>query len=204
MTDPDPWEAVVGGTALRLVRGDITEQDVDAIVNAANPLLTPGGGVSGAIHRAVGREVTQAAAALRRERGPLSPGEAVITPGGNLPARWVLHTVGPVWRGGRHGEAEVLARAYCACLSLAVKRGLSSLAFPSISTGVYGYPVEEAAPVALGAVRAFLEEHPRALKEVRLVLFSAFDLEAYRRAWEALPRGPADAAGPTPPARSPA
>ncbi len=204
MTESLPFEAVVAGTRLRLLRGDITEQQVDGIVNAANPLLTPGGGVSGAIHRAGGPEVTRAAAALRRERGPLSPGEAVITPGGNLPARWVLHTVGPVWRGGRHGEAEALARAYSACLRLAVERGLSTLAFPSISTGVYGYPVEKAAPVALGAVRAFLEEHPRALAEVRFVLFSSSDLEAYRRAWEALARGPNDAGGPTPLVRSPA
>ncbi|MBC7169631.1 O-acetyl-ADP-ribose deacetylase [Candidatus Bipolaricaulota bacterium] len=181
------FETEVAGTRLVLVRGDITTQDVDAVVNAANPQLTPGGGVSGAIHRAGGPELTRAAAAVRRERGPLPPGEAVITPAGNLRARWVVHTVGPVWRGGRHGEAELLARAYRSCLSLATAHELRSIAFPSISTGVYGYPVGEAAPVALGAVRGFLREHPGALDEVRFVLFSADHFAAYRRAWEDLP-----------------
>ena len=181
------FETEVAGTRLVLVRGDITTQDVDAIVNAANPQLTPGGGVSGAIHRAGGPAVTKAAADVRRDRGPLPPGEAVITPGGNLLAGWVIHTVGPVWRGGRHGEAELLSRAYRSCLALAVEKGLRTVAFPSISTGVYGYPVEEAAPVALGEVRAFLQAHHGALDEVRFVLFSAGDLAAYRRAWEDLP-----------------
>ncbi len=183
----DRFEAEVAGTRLVLLRGDITAQDVDAIVNAANPQLTPGGGVSGAIHRAGGPELTRAAAAVRRERGPLPTGEAAITPGGNLPARWVIHTVGPVWRGGRHGEAELLARAYRSCLALAVEKGLRTIAFPSISTGVYGYPVEEAAPVTLGEVRAFLRAHPGALDEVRFVLFSDGDLAVYRRAWEKPP-----------------
>lgn len=179
-------------TRVVLVRGDITTQNVDAIVNSANPLLTPGGGVSAAIHRAAGPELTRAAAALRRERGPLAPGEAVMTVGGNLPARWVIHTVGPLWRGGRHGEPDLLARAYRSCLALALARGLRTIAFPSISTGVYGYPVDKAAPVALGAVQGFLRDHPGALAEVRFVVFSTADLAAYRRAWEKL-------CGPTPP-----
>lgn len=181
------FETEVAGTRLFLRRGDITTQDVDAIVNAANPQLTPGGGVSGAIHRAGGPALTKGAADVRRDRGPLPPGEAVITPGGNLRARWVVHTVGPVWRGGRHGEAELLACAYRSCLALAVEKGLQTVAFPSISTGVYGYPVEEAAPVALSEVRAFLQAHPGALDEVWFVLFSAGDLAAYRRSWEDLP-----------------
>ncbi|MCX7750230.1 MAG: O-acetyl-ADP-ribose deacetylase [Candidatus Bipolaricaulota bacterium] len=183
------FEIEVAGARLVLLRGDITEQEVDAIVNSANPALTPGGGVSGAIHRAGGQELTRACAAVRRERGPLSPGEAVLTPAGNLRARWVVHTVGPIWRGGRHGEAELLARAYRASLELALAHGARSVAFPSISTGVYGYPVEKAAPVALGAIRRFLEENPGGLTEVRLVLFSAADFAAYRATWEKLARG---------------
>jgi O-acetyl-ADP-ribose deacetylase (regulator of RNase III) len=154
------FEAEVAGRRLKLVQGDITVQEVDAVVNAANPQLTPGGGVSGAIHRAGGPEVTRAAAEIRRKRGPLPTGEAVITPGGKLPAKWVIHTVGPVWRGGKKGEPELLAKAYRSCLELAKDRGIKSVAFPSISTGVYGFPVEEATPIALGAIRDFLEEDP--------------------------------------------
>ncbi len=172
----------VGKAKLVLVRGDITQQAVEAIVNAANPDLTPGGGVSGAIHRAGGPEVTEAAAKIRREQGPLPPGEAVITPGGRLPARWVIHTVGPIWRGGTHGEPELLAKAYRSCLELARARGVQSVAFPSISTGVYGYPVEEAAKVAIQTVRSYLEAHPNAFSEVRFVLFSERDFAAYRTA----------------------
>ncbi|MCR4391363.1 MAG: O-acetyl-ADP-ribose deacetylase [Candidatus Acetothermia bacterium] len=178
----EQFEVDLSGTRLVLVRGDITREEVDAIVNAANPDLTPGGGVSGAIHRAGGPLVTESAAEIRRERGPLPTGDAVITPGGELPARWVIHTVGPVWHGGAHGEPTLLARAYRSCLALAVARGLRSVAFPSISTGVYGYPVEQAARVALQTVRDFLGEHPGALDEVRFVLFSQADFLAYRTA----------------------
>ena len=180
------YETTIGKTRLVLLQGDITTQEVEAIVNAANRELTPGGGVSGAIHRAGGPEVTQAAAAIRREKGPLATGEAVITPGGNLPAKWVIHTVGPVWHGGDKGEPELLAKAYRSCLELAVARGIKTIAFPSISTGVYGYPVEKAAPVALRAIRKFLEKHPGGLSEVRMVLFSQGDFAAYLRAWEGL------------------
>jgi O-acetyl-ADP-ribose deacetylase (regulator of RNase III) len=186
----DRFEVKVGKGKLVILRGDITKEDVEAIVNAANPQLTPGGGVSGAIHRAGGPEVTQAAAAIRRERGPLPTGEAVITPGGKLPARWVIHTVGPVWHGGTRGEPELLARAYRSCLELAKERGIRSVAFPSISTGVYGYPIELAAPIALGTIRGFLATDPGPVEEVRMVLFSARDFEAYRRAWEELSRSP--------------
>ncbi len=177
------FETEVAGTRLVLVQGDITQQEVEAIVNAANPDLTPGGGVSGAIHRAGGPAVTAAAARIRQERGPLPTGAAVITPGGNLPARYVIHTVGPVWRGGTHHEPELLAQAYRSCLSLAVQQGLRTLAFPSISTGAYGYPIEQAAEVALRTVRDFLRENPGQLEEVRFVLFSAADFRAYRAAW---------------------
>jgi O-acetyl-ADP-ribose deacetylase (regulator of RNase III) len=178
------FETEVGGARLVLVRGDITAQEVDAIVNAANPDLTPGGGVSGAIHRAGGPEVTEAAAKIRRERGPLPTGEAVLTPGGKLPARYVLHTVGPVWHGGTRGEPELLAKAYRSCLALAVETGIKTLAFPSISTGAYGYPVAEAAAVALRTVREFLLANPGKLQEVRFVLFSPQDFGAYQAAWD--------------------
>ena len=187
--DMERLEAEIGGTRLVLVQGDITQQEVEAIVNAANPQLTPGGGVSGAIHRAGGPEVTQAAAKIRRRRGRLPTGEAVITPGGELPARWVIHTVGPVWHGGKRGEPELLAKAYRSCLELARERGIKSIAFPSISTGVYGYPVEEAAPIALSTIREFLKGDPGPVEEVRLVLFSSADFDAYRRAWEELSGG---------------
>lgn len=171
-----------------LLCGDITEE-AGAIVNAANPELTPGGGVSGAIHRAGGPEVTEAAAQIRRERGPLPTGEAAITPGGALPADWVIHTVGPIWHGGTRGEPELLAQAYRSCLELARERGIKTIAFPSISTGAYGYPVDQAARVALRAVREFLERCPGELSEVRFVLFSERDLEVYRAAWEGIGGG---------------
>lgn len=178
------FEVEIAGTRLTLVQGDITKQEVEAIVNAANPDLTPGGGVSGAIHRAGGPGVTEAAAKIRRERGRLPTGEAVITPGGNLPAKYVIHTVGPVWHGGTKGEPELLAKAYRSCLSLALQQGIKTVAFPSISTGAYGYPVDRAAEVALRTVRDFLAANPGKLAEVRFVLFSPADFRAYRDAWE--------------------
>lgn len=178
------FEVEIGGTRLVLVRGDITHQEVEAIVNAANPELAPGGGVSGAIHRAGGPEVTAAAARIRREKGPLAPGDAVITPGGNLPAKHVIHTVGPIWRGGKEGEPELLAKAYRSSLALALSQGINTIAFPSISTGAYGYPVDQAAEVALRAVLGFLRENPGKFREVRFVLFSAGDFAAYRAAWD--------------------
>lgn len=179
-------ELTLAGTTVCLVRGDITEQDTDAVVNAANPDLAPGGGVAGAIHRAGGVELTKACAEIRGKDGPLLTGEAVITPGGKLPAAWVIHTVGPVWHGGRGGEAELLARCYRSCLALACERGLRSITFPSLSTGAYGYPVQQAAPVALGAVAGFLRERPGCLDEVRLALFSTRDLGVYSHALSAL------------------
>lgn len=160
---------------IELLRGDITAQDVDAIVNAANPSLAGGGGVDGAIHRAAGPRLVAAS----RPLAPCPPGEARITPGFDLPARHVIHTVGPVWHGGERGEAEVLAAAYRSSLALAEAHGLTSVAFPSISTGVYGYPVEAAARVALATVRA---HEPHSLALVRFVLFSDADLATYRRA----------------------
>ncbi len=178
------FEAEIAGRKLVLKRGDITVEEADAIVNSANPELTPGGGVSGAIHRAGGPQVTEEAARIRRERGRLKTGEAVITTGGKLPAKWVIHTVGPVWHGGTEGEPELLAKAYRSCLELAKEKGLKTIAFPSISTGVYGYPIDQAAEVALRTVKGFLEADPGSIEEVRFVLFSEKDFEAYRAAWE--------------------
>jgi O-acetyl-ADP-ribose deacetylase (regulator of RNase III) len=134
---------------IELVEGDITTLAVDAIVNAANSALRGGGGVDGAIHRAAGPELLEAARGL----APCPPGEACVTPGFRLPARWVVHTVGPVWRGGGAGEDEVLARAYRRSLERAAEVGARSVAFPCIATGVYGFPSGRAAPIALAALR---------------------------------------------------
>ncbi|HLA79568.1 MAG TPA: O-acetyl-ADP-ribose deacetylase [Vicinamibacteria bacterium] len=172
---------VFGTSRLELIRGDITQEAVDAIVNAANSGLMGGGGVDGAIHRAGGPAIIEDCRKIVASQGSLAAGEAVITTAGRLPSRHVIHTVGPVWRGGRHGEPETLARCYRNSLALAVSHGLSSIALPSISTGVYGYPVILAARVALGTIREVLAAgSPLAL--VRLVLFSDADLAEYEKA----------------------
>ena len=175
-----------GGSRVELVQGDITREMVDAIVNAANSGLMGGGGVDGAIHNAGGPAILEECRAIRDSKGSLPAGEAVITSGGRLAARHVIHAVGPVWRGGGHGEAETLARCYRNSLELAAARGLSSVAFPAISTGVYSYPVAQAAAIALGTIReVLLAGSPVTL--VRCVLFSEEDLETYRAALRALP-----------------
>jgi O-acetyl-ADP-ribose deacetylase (regulator of RNase III) len=150
-----------------VVRGDITEQEVDAIVNAANSSLLGGGGVDGAIHRAAGPELLAECRAL----GGCAPGEAKATGGYRLPARHVIHTVGPVWGGGRQGEAETLAACHRNALALADELGCRSVAFPAISTGIFGYPIAEAAAVAVPATRDALEEHP-SIEQVRFVVFN--------------------------------
>jgi len=170
-----------GRSRLELTRGDITRERVDAIVNAANSSLMGGGGVDGAIHRAGGPAILDECRRIVEARGPLPAGEAVITTGGRLPARRVIHTVGPRWRGGDRGEAATLASCYRNSLALAAAEGLASLAFPSISTGAYGYPISEASVVAVGAVADVLKAGSP-LRQVRFVLFSDADLEAYRRA----------------------
>jgi len=180
-------ERVFGGRTLALVVGDITKEAVDAVVNAANSSLLGGGGVDGAIHRAGGPQILEECRKIRARQGGCPPGEAVITTGGRLPARYVIHTVGPVWRGGEKGEAQVLASCYRRSLELAAAHGVRSIAFPSISTGAYGYPVDEAAPVALSAVAAFLREGHPLPETVRFVLFDPATFEAYRRALEELP-----------------
>ncbi len=165
------------------VRGDITEQRVDAIVNAANSGLLGGGGVDGAIHAHGGPMILAECRALRA--GPLKDGlpagQAVSTTAGMLPARRVIHTVGPIWRGGSHGERELLASAYTQCLMVARSENLRSIAFPSISTGAYGYPTEQAALVALKAVRDF-EQVGGGFEEIRFVLFSRTDYDIYTAA----------------------
>lgn len=175
-------ETRVGRTRLVLVRGDITQERTDAIVNAANTGLRGGGGVDGAIHRAGGPAIMAECDAIRARQGGCPTGEAVITTGGKLPARFVIHAVGPVWAGGRRGEDELLASAYRASLRLAAERRLRSVAFPSISTGAYGFPIERAARIALRTVREFLEAGGHELEEVRFVLFTDADLRVYEAA----------------------
>jgi O-acetyl-ADP-ribose deacetylase (regulator of RNase III) len=167
--------------SVEFVQGDITRQAVDAIVNAANSGLMGGGGVDGAIHRAGGPQILAECRRIRERQGPLPAGQAVITTGGLLPARHVIHTVGPIWHGGAHGEADALASCYRTSLALAAEHGLTSVAFPSISTGAYGYPIEQAARVAVRAVREALRV-PTSVTLVRFVLFSAADLATYQAA----------------------
>jgi len=169
-----------GTGVIRLVQGDITKESTDAVVNAANRSLLGGGGVDGAIHRAGGPAILEACKAIRARQGECPPGEAVVTTGGRLPAKYVIHTVGPVWRGGDRGEPGILASCYRNSLRVVVAMGLRSVAFPSISTGAYGYPVEEAASVALSTVAAFLSKEERAPALVRFVLFDAVTLGIYR------------------------
>ncbi|MDE0554388.1 MAG: O-acetyl-ADP-ribose deacetylase [Candidatus Poribacteria bacterium] len=161
----------IQGTNLSLIQDDITKTRVDAIVNAANSQLVSGGGVDGAIRRAGGAEIDRACAEIRKRKGGCRTGQAVITPGGNLPARYVIHTVGSVWEGGDSGEPELLASCYRASLQLAIENGIQSIAFPSISTGIYGYPTEKAAVVALMAVKGFVQENTVAPREIQFVLF---------------------------------
>lgn len=173
-------ERVLGDSKLILVQGDITRQQTDAIVNAANSSLMGGGGVDGAIHRAGGPAILDECKEVVARQGRLPPGKAVITTGGELKARYVIHTVGPVWHGGNHGEAGLLASAYTESLKVASERGLRTVSFPSISTGAYGYPLQEAARVALNAVMSFLAKNKdSSVKEVTFVLFGRDAMDAY-------------------------
>jgi len=171
-------ELTINKTRLSVVQGDITTQATDAIVNAANPSLMGGGGVDGAIHRAGGPVILEECRQIRAERGRLPTGEAVITTGGKLKARHVIHTVGPVWHGGNQGEADLLASAYRESLKLAAEQGMKSISFPSISTGAFGYPVEPAARVALQTVIDFLGQD-ESLAEVVFVLFDSVTHRIY-------------------------
>jgi O-acetyl-ADP-ribose deacetylase (regulator of RNase III) len=173
----------IGKAKVCLVQGDITNMDTDAIVNAANSSLMGGGGVDGAIHRKGGPKILEECKRLRAREWPqgLPTGKAVITTSGNLKAKYVIHTVGPVWRGGTGKEPELLAEAYRNSLKLAVSKGLKSIAFPSISTGAYGYPIEQASRIALATVKGFLEKENN-FDKVIFVLFSRGDLEFYKEA----------------------
>ena len=164
---------------IRAVRGDITKiNEVDAIVNAANTTLLGGGGVDGAIHRAAGPDLLKECRTL----GGCETGKAKITGAYNLPCKYVIHTPGPIWRGGRQGERELLASCYRSCLELAVENGIRKIAFPSISTGVYHFPVKEAADIAVQTARRFAAEHPGSLDLVEWVLFDDHTMQVYTEA----------------------
>jgi O-acetyl-ADP-ribose deacetylase (regulator of RNase III) len=172
--------ATRGGTILRLVRGNIVQQKMDAIVNAANSSLLGGGGVDGAIHRAGGPAILEECRQIRAARGGCSPGEAVITGAGNLSAKFVIHTVGPVWQGGEAGEAEILSSCYVNSLNLAEQAGARTIAFPAISTGVYRYPHDKAAEVAVTTVTNYCNDHRSQFTEIAFVLFDETALLIYQ------------------------
>lgn len=174
-------QKTINSTTLSLIKGDITREETDAIVNAANSRLAGGGGVDGAIHRAGGPKIMEEC----RKIGGCPTGSAVITTGGNLKAKYVIHTVGPIYRDGAHNEEKLLAGAYKSSLELTVKNGIKSIAFPSISTGVYGYPINEAAGIALKTVIDFIKGN-KGLSLVRFVLFSDRDFDVYKKALEKL------------------
>jgi O-acetyl-ADP-ribose deacetylase (regulator of RNase III) len=175
------------GKTLQLLEGDITRIPVDAIANAANSRLAGGGGVDGAIHRTGGPAIMQELEQVRAERGGCPTGEAVSTTAGNLPAKYVFHAVGPIYEGGQNGEAEKLASAYRSCLKLAEEKGVSYISFPSISTGVYGYPVAEAAEIALREVSDHLRDANHKLQRAVFVLFDDRTFSVYRDALNRLP-----------------
>src|SRR5262249_25380605 len=179
-------EARVGAARISLEQGDITEQHVDAIVNAANTTLLGGGGVDGAIHRRGGSAILDECKQIVARQGGCPTGQAVITTAGRLAARFVIHTVGPIWSGGHRGEDGLLASAYRASLRLAAQHELRTIAFPSISTGAYRFPIQRAAAIALGTTATFLLRGDHRLDQVRFVLFTDHDLAVYHRALDSL------------------
>ena len=177
-------EVIINQVKLAIIQGDITKQSTDAIVNAANPGLMGGGGVDGAIHRAGGPAILEECQQIVAKQGRLPTGKAVITTGGKLKAKHVIHTVGPVWYGGVKNEADLLTSAYQESLQLAAENNLVSISFPSISTGAYGYPVAEASKVAVTAVASFIRKQVTSIKEVVFVLFDSRTCDAYSSALE--------------------
>ncbi|MFA5629557.1 MAG: O-acetyl-ADP-ribose deacetylase [Dehalococcoidales bacterium] len=175
-------EFKINNVVIALKKGDITAQKADAIVNAANPGLMGGGGVDGAIHRAGGVAILNECKEIVSRQGNLPPGKAVITTAGDLAAKYVIHTVGPIWYGGNNNEEAILVSAYTESLKLAEKYGLETVAFPSISTGAYGYPVQPAARAAITAVARFAAENASSLKEIIFVLFSEDVYKSYTEA----------------------
>jgi O-acetyl-ADP-ribose deacetylase (regulator of RNase III) len=170
--------------AINIIQGDITKMRVDVIVNAANSSLLGGGGVDGAIHRAGGPQILEECRKIRNRQGSCPTGQAVITTGGRLLARYVIHTVGPVWNGGGHGEDGLLADAYRNSLALAVAHGCQTVAFPNISTGIYRFPADRAARIVQETVNAFLAEHPGALEDIYFVCFDEENYRLYMKLWE--------------------
>jgi len=183
---PELTETVVGQARVSIIKGDITQQETEAIVNAANSSLMGGGGVDGAIHRAGGPAILEECKQIVAKQGRLPTGKAVITTGGNLKVRYVIHTVGPVWYGGQRGETELLASAYRESLKLAAENKLGSISFPSISTGAYGYPTDKAAKTALETVISFLRQSPGSIREVVFVLFDSATFSAYSSALDGI------------------
>jgi O-acetyl-ADP-ribose deacetylase len=179
----------LGLSELQLLKGDITQIAVDAIVNAANSGLAGGGGVDGAIHRAGGPEIMRELDEIRERIGRCEAGSAVVTGAGQLPAKYVFHAVGPRNRDGQHGEHELLASCYTTCLNLAAEHDLKSISFPSISTGIYGYPIEEAAEIALRVTAEWLRGHSGSVRVVKFVQFSEQDHASYRSRAAALRGG---------------
>lgn len=174
-------ERVFNKTKIILKQGDITHEKVDVIVNAANSGLMGGGGVDGAIHRAGGPAILEECMKIREVQGRCPPGEAVLTSAGNLQATYVVHTVGPIWHGGKDREPEILRNAYANSLKIAFENKAKTIAFPSISTGAYGYPIHSAASIALNAVKDFVMSH-EGMNEIRFILFSEADYIAYEKA----------------------
>jgi O-acetyl-ADP-ribose deacetylase (regulator of RNase III) len=168
-------------TEIKIIRGDITKIPCDAMVNAANSALAGGGGVDGAIHRAGGPSIMKELDEIRKEKGSCPAGSAVVTGAGNLPARWVIHAVGPVWKGGSHNEKKILYSAYHYSLMLAKEKGARSISFPNISTGIFGYPKTEAVHVALSAVRDFMHQHQDAFERINFVCFDEENFLLYQK-----------------------
>lgn len=183
---PSDFAIEIRNSRIELVQGDITKIAVDAIVNAANSQLAGGGGVDGAIHRAGGAEIMRELDGIRASLGGCETGGAVVTGAGLLPAKYVIHAVGPRYRDGDHGEARLLESCYTTALRLGAERNVSTISFPSISTGIYGYPIQEAAAIALRTVARWLNDHSEPVRVVKLVQFSRKDYETYRAQAEKL------------------